>query len=968
MEPLWQNIIEKAWKEGSNILDLGNCALTEIPEMLFEKEGFCSKLTSLNLGSHIMRHQDKDGFSNNTWATNSIKHIHPKIALFTSLTELSFHKNEIEKIEHIDKLVNLKILDFGSNNIKKIENFTTLEKLEVLRISNNNISKIEGLQNQALLQSLYIGWNTIEAIEGLEAMANLESFYIGVNKITSLQNLQQLKKLRLLFADANEIKDCSGIEALDKLEVINLKNNAIEDIYPLLPHIKRGLRVGNRSFEGDIRLEKNPLKNPSVELVSSGNQAIILFFAEAEKNSTTEINETKLLILGAGGVGKTTLAKKLQDPGAALPAPNDTTVGININIKNVPVKVDGRDYLIHIWDFGGQDIYQATHQFFLTRRSLYILMQDGREQKTSLNYWLQAQELLAEDSPVILLQNLKPKGAWKDLDEKTIKANFSNCKDYKEADLSDGLQISPIWNSIKAQLLQMPHFGDKLPIKWVNIRAEIETLSLTQFHISLNTFRDICSKNDIKDTTKQNILLQYLHDLGVVLHFKDIQELKRLIVIKPAWATDAVYKIIDHTKQQNTQGHFSWDDLDKVWNVPKYENMFSQLLALMQKFELCYTLSDKEDTFIAPLLLPESKPDFDWDNTTNLRLNYQYDFMPEGILPRLIVRLHSLITEQAQVWKKGTTLYWNNTKALVTANYIERRIEIKTKGQDPRGLLAIISKELDDINSKFYFTEKRNVRKMVPCICSQCSKNETPYFHSYEVLQKWFFDLKRPNRACDLSGDEVSIQELLNNVSLLPDSLSPNKGATTHKKIFLMLANPVGTEALNLNKEYELIKESHKMVTPGKFTFEFIEALDAKRSNMTRAFAENPMIVHFSGHGEGEDGIVINDEDDTKHNVKNTELYNLFFSKKDILECAVFSACKSETQAELLSKMGIFVVGTKDKIENQTTFRFSQGFYQSVFGGNTYEAAYDSGMYNASGYNSFEAEKFVLYKNGRKIK
>jgi internalin A len=33
---------------------------------------------------------------------------------------------------------------------------------------------------------------------------------------------------------------------------------------------------------------------------------------------------------------------------------------------------------LNVWDFGGQEIMHATHQFFLTRRSLYLLVLSGR--------------------------------------------------------------------------------------------------------------------------------------------------------------------------------------------------------------------------------------------------------------------------------------------------------------------------------------------------------------------------------------------------------------------------------------------------------------------------------------------------------------------------------------------------------------------------------------------------------------
>ena len=44
----------------------------------------------------------------------------------------------------------------------------------------------------------------------------------------------------------------------------------------------------------------------------------------------------------------------------------------------------------NIWDFGGQEIMHATHQFFLTKRSLYLLVLDCRltQEENRVEYWL----------------------------------------------------------------------------------------------------------------------------------------------------------------------------------------------------------------------------------------------------------------------------------------------------------------------------------------------------------------------------------------------------------------------------------------------------------------------------------------------------------------------------------------------------------------------------------------------------
>jgi internalin A len=68
-----------------------------------------------------------------------------------------------------------------------------------------------------------------------------------------------------------------------------------------------------------------------------------------------------------------------------------------------PIRLKGEeDVRLHVWDFGGQEIMHATHQFFLTERSLYLLVLSGRQggEDAEAKYWLQLIESFAGDSPV----------------------------------------------------------------------------------------------------------------------------------------------------------------------------------------------------------------------------------------------------------------------------------------------------------------------------------------------------------------------------------------------------------------------------------------------------------------------------------------------------------------------------------------------------------------------------------------
>jgi internalin A len=59
-----------------------------------------------------------------------------------------------------------------------------------------------------------------------------------------------------------------------------------------------------------IFLEGNPLEIPPVEIVEQGNEAIRNYFNELKKEKTVRFLESKLLIVGNGEVGKTSLMKK----------------------------------------------------------------------------------------------------------------------------------------------------------------------------------------------------------------------------------------------------------------------------------------------------------------------------------------------------------------------------------------------------------------------------------------------------------------------------------------------------------------------------------------------------------------------------------------------------------------------------------------------------------------------------------
>lgn len=145
----------------------------------------------------------------------------------------------------------------------------------------------------------------------------------------------------------------------------------------------------NQSLPGEVRTTQRQT-----------HDRIPLEPVELEKMETKRINELKVLIVGDGGSGKTSLRNIL------LQRPfNDAekqTQGIDIDKKII--QEEGMTVRLNLWDFGGQVILHSAHQFFLSERSFYILVLDGRKEEDT-EYWLKLIEAFGGSSPVLVVLN-----------------------------------------------------------------------------------------------------------------------------------------------------------------------------------------------------------------------------------------------------------------------------------------------------------------------------------------------------------------------------------------------------------------------------------------------------------------------------------------------------------------------------------------------------------------------------------
>jgi small GTP-binding protein len=303
--------------------------------------------------------------------------------------------------ESITKLSNLNGLFLGNNQLASLpESITKISHLTLLSLYNNQLTILpESIGKLSNLTGLYLQKNQLISLpESITTISNLTELILYKNQLTSLpESIGKLSNLTELYLDDNQLKSLpESITRLSNLTQLCLGNNQLKS----LPE-----SIGKLSNLTTVILHNNPLETPPIEIVRQGIEEIRKFFQQKREEGIDYIYEAKLLILGEGGAGKTTLANKILDQNYQL-KDEDTTKGIEVHQYNFQTK-NKHNFQMNIWDFGGQEIYHATHQFFLTKRSLYILIADTRKEDTDFYYWLNVVELLSHNSPLLIVKNEK---------------------------------------------------------------------------------------------------------------------------------------------------------------------------------------------------------------------------------------------------------------------------------------------------------------------------------------------------------------------------------------------------------------------------------------------------------------------------------------------------------------------------------------------------------------------------------
>ena len=640
----------------------------------------------------------------------------PEISQLSGLRELYLFGNELSTLPpEIGELTALMTIDLARNQLStlppEIGQLTALKKLD---LGNNQLVTIPPQFDQlTALMVLNLGHNQLITIppEVIRRLQKLERLVLERNALTALPpELQQLPNLKQLFL-----------------------------------HENKGLGLP-KELLGPTYAEAS-LNDPAAYA-----RDILDYYFELQKGERP-LNEVKLLLVGRGEAGKTSVSRALrwkpQWKGEKYQFISNQRETPGIDIQPWVLECPGQDSVkVHVWDFAGQEITHETHRYFLTERSLYVVVLDGRggQQMDEAEYWLSHVQKYGtrlefgeepERSPVIVVLNKWNSPGPYDVEKRRLLREYPNIKAFVETDCVDLHGIDKLRETICAVLEHLPAVRQAWPITYFNVKKTLEALQQNskpdkrKHFLTWEGFQAVCAGCGVTEPNRQQALAENLNSLGLALYYGVDSRLRDTRVLNPNWAANGLYGLVrgvNKIPHRGRKGHLwagemlqvltkGMEGMDAVRGatIEHYPverdgvEVHKFLLELMVDRELGFPADtvDGQTLYLLPGLLTLDEPEIEKYNVAahmeaaQVRFRYLYDFLPAGVMSRFIVRTHPL-SEDYFRWQRGVVLGHGNARALVMAERRRNpRVDVYITGGTPeerQDLAGVIRSNMEAIH------------------------------------------------------------------------------------------------------------------------------------------------------------------------------------------------------------------------------------------------------------------------------
>jgi Leucine-rich repeat (LRR) protein len=752
--------IAEAVQTGADVLDFSGLGLAEVPERLRELTGLVDLDLSFNripvLPDFIGEFR---GLRNLNLQRNELDRLPPQFGNLTHLTRLQLHTNRFAEVpEAIGRLARLEELVLGGNRIAHLPRFFfRLERLSFLDLYGNEITRLshevgslQGLTDLDLggnrltslpcsiyqcagLTRLVVSGNHLDGVpDEIGALKRLTHLNLSRNALGRFPNaVVALENLTHLDLAGNRIKAIpADIGRLVRLTYLNLSDNLLTSLPDEIGELRDTVTInlqGNRLTDlppslaratalRTLAVEDNDLSLELEAASAYGTQAVLTYLREQEIGSVA-VREAKLVVIGEGGVGKSSLLAALR--GEPFVEQRPLTHGLEVGPVTLADGL-GRPLTLNAWDFGGQSTNRPVHQLFFTSPAVYVVVWNPRSGAAQgfVEYWVNLVRRRVGPGARLLIvaTHADAHDHLGDLDRARLeRKGGEDIAGFHRIDSKTGRGVAELAEAIASTAADLPHLERRLPVRW---RAVMEKLAGSgESHLAIDDYLGRTRSRGLDDDSALT-LARVATELGHWCYFPKVRGLDDLVVLKGDWLSRAVSLALNDPVTRDREGLVSHDRLRRLWDDPskpaheRYpRRVHSALIELMHEFEIAYPVRDSRDgpTSLITRLVSTVEPDLeDWTryDAGLPEQSYVIEFrdanrrpaMPEGLMFRLIARFHRFALRKGDLgrgvhWASGVVLDdGNHGRALVRIE--DDRLSVTVKAAYPTYLCKLLADEI----------------------------------------------------------------------------------------------------------------------------------------------------------------------------------------------------------------------------------------------------------------------------------
>jgi len=581
-------------------LNLARNQLTSLPEWL----GQLTQLQTLILSSNQLTSLPKwlgqlTQLRTLSLSNNQLSALSERLAQLMQLEELNLQTNHLAMLpESLGRLTQLQILNLVDNQLAALPEWLgQLTQLQILRLGGNQLAALpESLGQLTQLQVLNLDHNQLAALpESFDRLTHLRELWLPGNQFKALpEPLRRMPRLIVLSLFSNQLETIpewiSDLHSLERLDLDDNQLNSIPDTVGKLSKLNNlglGSNFGGNNLSdlphslcelkhlSKLDLENNPL-NPELAAAHKEGFGAVRSYLRAKADAEVVLNEAKLILIGEGNVGKSSLLGALRgDPWVEK---RPTTHGVEIKPVKVRNTENGKEIDLNAWDFGGQLLYRPTHQLFFTAPAVYLVVWEPRlgPEQCCVNEWVKlvrnraADETRPDDRPRILIVATHggPKERRDHIDQEAIRKQFGDLiVGFHQVDSFSGDGIDTLKQAIAGTASEIRQVGRSVPASWKRVLDAIRDRSKQDAYISYTEFESLCASQHVA----ADLALTYaaiLSELGHLVHYGNDATLKNTVILKPDWLSKAISFVLEDKKVKDQNGLIEHYRLNELWNDP----------------------------------------------------------------------------------------------------------------------------------------------------------------------------------------------------------------------------------------------------------------------------------------------------------------------------------------------------------------------------------------------------------------